>query len=232
MDVAIALNLRQAQVIELYKEYWNLKNLYDLNQVYEEIKGDISSFVNLYKLAKTAGMNTQHVIRLLAIANNYLPSVEYRYEKLKGEEASLQAGNQNSARTFEKLSDEISYLHGILDSYRSSCEEERRQMGELYQKMIRLEALVDDFQDNNEEYLKIIKTVGEEVLGVISNVKVLLRYALLSMTESIRNDPERFRSIFNNISSMIDYSSNGQDYMYGQQQQYPSPNYVLNLKYL
>ena len=45
------------------------------------------------------------------------------------------------------------------------------------------------------------------MLGVISNVKVLLRYALLSMTESIRNNPERFRSIFNNISSMIDYSS-------------------------
>ena len=38
------------------------------------------------------------------------------------------------------------------------------QMGELYQKMIRLEALVDDFQNNNEEYLKIIKTVGEECL--------------------------------------------------------------------
>ena len=53
------------------------------------------------------------------------------------------------------------------------------------------------------------------MLSVIPNVKVLLRYALLSITESIRNDPEKFRSIFNNISSMIDYSSNGQDYMYG-----------------
>jgi predicted nucleic acid-binding Zn-ribbon protein len=96
----------------------------------------------------------------------------------------------------QELSDQISYLRNTLDSYRSSCEEERRQMAELYQKMVRLEALVDDFQDNNEEYLKIIKTVGEEILSVISNVKVLLRYALLSMTESIRNDPERFRSIF------------------------------------
>ena len=231
VDVAITLNLRQAQVTELYKEYWNLKNLYDLNQVYEEIKGDISSFVNLYKLAKTAGMNTQHVIRLLAIANNYLPSVEYRYEKLKGEEASLQAGNQNSARTFKKLSDEISYLHDILDSYRSSCEEERRQMGELYQKMIRLEALVNNFQDNNEEYLKVIKAVGEEVLGVISNVKVLLRYALLSMTESIRNDPERHRSIFYNMSPITDYSEQRPRlfcFLYvrtGRQQQKSSPDY-------
>ena len=108
VDVAIALNLRQAEVTELYKEYWNLRNLYDLNQVYEEIKGDISSFVNLYKLAKTAGMNTQHVIRLLAIADNHLPAVEQRYEKLKRVEASLEASNRNSAITLKELKDHFS----------------------------------------------------------------------------------------------------------------------------
>jgi hypothetical protein len=174
------------------------------------------------------------VVRLLTIANDDLPSVEYRCEKLKREEASLKASNHNSSIIFNKLSDEISYLHDILDSYRSSCEEERRQMGELYQKMIRLEAYVYDFQDNNEEYLRIIKAVGDEVLGVLSNVKVRLRYALLSIAESMRNDPERYRSIIYNMSpSIIDYgSSTGQDYtasyMYGQIQpeQYPSPDHV------
>jgi hypothetical protein len=33
-------------------------------------------------------MDTQDVVRLLTIANNDLPSMEYRYEKLKREEAS------------------------------------------------------------------------------------------------------------------------------------------------
>ena len=73
-------------------------------------------------------------------------------------------------------------------------------MAELHQKKMKLEALVNDFQDSNEEYLKIIKTVGEEVLGGLSNVKMFLRYALLSITESIRNNPERYRSIFYNMS--------------------------------
>ena len=70
LQVAIVLNLRDAQVTELYKEYWNLKNLHDLNQVYEEIKDDIYSFAKLYKLAKEVGMNAQHVVNLLAIANS------------------------------------------------------------------------------------------------------------------------------------------------------------------
>jgi hypothetical protein len=52
------------------------------------------------------------------------------------------------------------------------------------------------------------------------------------MTESIRNDPERYRLIFYNMSSITDYySSNKQDYtascLHGQhqQQQYSSPDY-------
>jgi len=33
-------------------------------------------------------MNIKHVIRLLEIANNHLPSVEYRYERRKKEAAT------------------------------------------------------------------------------------------------------------------------------------------------
>jgi hypothetical protein len=40
-EVAIALNLRQPQVTEFYTEHWKLKGLYMLNQIYEEIKGDL-----------------------------------------------------------------------------------------------------------------------------------------------------------------------------------------------
>jgi hypothetical protein len=69
IQVAIALNLRQNEVTEFYREYWILQHQYDLNHVYDEIKGDIISFLNLHKLAKAAGMNAQHVVNVLKIAN-------------------------------------------------------------------------------------------------------------------------------------------------------------------
>jgi hypothetical protein len=224
VDVAIALNLRQADVTELYKEYWILKNLHDLKQVYEEIKDDIQSFVKLYKLAKAVGMNAQHVVNVLKIANNHLPSVEQRCEKLKREVCSLEGDKRNSTMILQELSNQISELSNTRDSYRSSCEGERRQMVELHQKMIRLEALVDNFQNNSEEYIKITRAVEYKVLGVLSNGKVLLRCALLSITESIRNDPERYRLIFYKSPSITDYNSSSSNqpytvsYMYGLQQ--------------
>jgi hypothetical protein len=222
VDVAIALNLRQAEVTEFYREYWNLKQLYELHQVYEEIKDDIYSFVKLYKLAKAVGMNTQHVGKLLGIANSYLPAVEYRYQELKIEEAFLQAGNRNSARTLQELSDRISITRNTLEQYESDCKKRGLEIKNLNKEYTALQELVNDFQNNSEDYIKITGAVEDKVLGVLSNAKVLLRYALLSITESIRNDPERYRLIFYNMSpSITNYSSSNSQ---PQQLQYLSPD--------
>ncbi len=233
-QVAIALNLREPEVTKFYMEYCKLTQLDSFCRIYDKIKDDIYPFVRLYMLSKVARMDTQQVVRLLTIANNYLPSVEYKCEKLKREEASLKAGNQNSARTLQELSDLISTTQNTLEQYESACKERRLEINKLNREYTALEELVNHFKNDNAEYIKITKAVEEKVVSILSNANVLLRCALLSITESIRNDPERFRSIFYNMPSIIDcYNSNSQDYaasyMYGgqiqQPQQYPSPNY-------
>ena len=80
-QVAIALNLREPEVTKFYIEYCKLTQLDSFCRIYDKIKDDIHHFVNLYILCKVARMDTQEVIKLLTIANNYLPSVEQRYEK-------------------------------------------------------------------------------------------------------------------------------------------------------
>src|SRR5215210_1417653 len=62
LEVAIALNLKESEATKFYKEYWKLRQLHDLNMVYEETKGDIAPFLKLYRLSKAAGMSARHVI--------------------------------------------------------------------------------------------------------------------------------------------------------------------------
>jgi hypothetical protein len=47
--VAVTLGLRENQVGEYYREYWNLSGLDSLNQIYEEIKDDLWSVVKLHR---------------------------------------------------------------------------------------------------------------------------------------------------------------------------------------
>src|SRR6476620_4981291 len=106
VQVAIELNIRASEAIIFQREYWELEGLHNLNQIYQEIKDGTWNFVNLWKSVKAAGMGVPHVNRLLAIANNDLPSVESRYERSKKEAATLEYEKENSARESQQVNDQ------------------------------------------------------------------------------------------------------------------------------
>jgi hypothetical protein len=90
---------------------------------------------------------------------------------------------------------------------------------------MKLEASVSQFENNNQEYLKIRRIVEEKVRDTLSNSKVLLKYAMLSLVQSMKKDPDKFTSI---IYDYIDSPTSSTQHhaafdMYGQHQEYPSP---------
>jgi len=235
VQVAIELNIREPEATQYYKEYWKLSQLHSLNWVYEQVKDDIRYFVRLYISAKVARMSVQQVVRLLEIANNDLPGVEHRYERSKRDLDSIEADNRNSARIFQELTDKISNMLKRLDSIRLECEKELAQRDQLYQKRMKLEAAVRQFQNSNEVYIKIRKTVEEKVHSVLSDKKMLLRLALLSLTESMRKDPDKFNAFIfcDNKSSSSTTQTSGYSQYYDTvpcgQQQFPSQDYIIML---
>jgi len=72
------------------------------------------------------------------------------------------------------LNNEISATRRLLNSFRISCDKERREIDNLYHKRAILEAIVTEFKNSNEEYVKIKLVVEEKVKGVLTNSKVLL----------------------------------------------------------
>ena len=78
LQVAIDLNIGQAQTTQYYSEYLKLVGLEDITKLYNiEFKGDVSYFVSLCRAARAARMGIPQVINLLRIANDYLPSALY-----------------------------------------------------------------------------------------------------------------------------------------------------------
>jgi hypothetical protein len=230
-DVAIELDLREYQVTKYQREYWKLEDLHDLNSVYQEIGGEgITQLLRLYKCSKAAGLDIENTVNLLRIANNDLPEVENRYNRIKKEVVHLKYRISSSERTMDNIENKIGISSQTLDSYRISCEQERSKLESLHEEKVGLRRMVRRFKRHNEEYLKIKKTVEQEVTQFLLGGKELLSLAFYSLMESMRKDPNKYSALihYNNnmVPAVTDYPvSNSVDYFgYGlqKQQQYPS----------
>ena len=192
VQVGIELNLRQPDVTTLYREYCKLTQLENLSRIYEELKDDIEPFLKLYWLTKAAGMNVQDVRRLLTLANNYLPSVQIRYDNLKREIGALEGEKRNATMVFQDLNNQIITMGKTLDSYRIECQKEKEELESLQQKRMKQEALVRQFENDNEAYNKIRNIAEEKVTDTLASKKELIRLAIFCVIESIRKDPDKY----------------------------------------
>ena len=229
LEVAIALNLRESEATKFYKEYWKLKNLDNLNIVYEETKGDIEPFLKLYRLSKAAGMNVQQVVNLLKIANNNLPAIEERFKTLGNDTSILQFRKHTLERNLYQLNNQIASTTNLLYSLRMSCGRERREIEKLYNEKARLEAIVTGFKNNNEEYLRIKQEAEDKVKDVLTDSKLLLKFATFSVIESLRSNPKLYDFI--SYSTSVEttfataYGSNYISLMSGRQHQHQQQSF-------
>jgi chromosome segregation ATPase len=143
-------------------------------------------------------MSVPQVINLLMIANNHLPSVQRRHEQLQNENIILDSNLRSAAREFQNLSNQIPYMNKRLDDIKSESSTENATLEYLRQEIAKLEAFVYNFRNNDDGYTKLIKTIEEEVLRILSNKKALLKLAVLSIAESIRNNPDRYSPLISN----------------------------------
>jgi hypothetical protein len=207
MEVAIALDMREHEVTQLYKESWTLKQLYDLNSIYLGTKGDLGSFVKLFTLSQEAGMNTEHVIKILRLADDDLLRLEGRYYNLKSEVRSLEAKKENLIRIMQDYDNQVEALGKSFDNYCRLCQEEEVKLTDLQGKKLKAEALVNHFENNNEEYVKIRKVVEHKVYSTLSNAALLLKFAVSSVVHSIRNSPEQYISLIQDNFLSVRYNT-------------------------
>jgi predicted transcriptional regulator len=181
IEVAIALNLTEFETTKFYEEYLNLKQMYDLQMVYDELGGGIVHFLRLYNLSKDVHMKPEHVINLLQISNENLPLFEQKYRKLRKEIDLLEFQKQKSI----DLGNQVGELTKVLEKY-------KKEIKNLQKEKIRLEILL-----SNGRYEKVRQIVEKEVNNSLLPRSDLLKLAVFSILESLRQDPVKYNLLIN-----------------------------------
>jgi hypothetical protein len=125
VEVAIALNLREPEVTNMYREYWKLKRLDKLDSAYKELGDDgMRNFLKLYRLAKKEGVSVEQVVKLLLLVDERNPfgliQLEKRREWLIAKIHDLDMQIERSKNYLQSLSNQIANARNWLSDYNIS----------------------------------------------------------------------------------------------------------------
>jgi hypothetical protein len=197
--VAIALNLREKQVAEYYREYWNLKGMYHLNRIYAELKDNMWSVIELHRKMKSESLSPQQVSRILKTT----VTLEHKNRDLEGGNARLEISNKQAAQTFQQFTDFIQKDRKTLEENNYVISQQEREVENLNIEKARLEHIINSIRLDNEICIKVKQKVKQEIESIVSNPRMLLRLVLTSLFESSRKHPGKFQTLYYNKPSRL-----------------------------
>ena len=98
VEVAIELGLREKQVDNFFREFWKLKRVDKLYEIYPQIEHCLPSFLKLHKALKKKGLNpenTESFVDLIELGIVKLPELQDQYQKLQDKVQGLRYNLQD-----------------------------------------------------------------------------------------------------------------------------------------
>jgi hypothetical protein len=138
------------------------------------------------------------------IANNYLPSVEHRYKELQKQNNFLETIITNKSIEVQYLNGQMRDKEESLETIKSECRIEAALLEGLRQQTAKVQAFVYNYKNNNEQHVEVIKSIENKISDFLSDKKTFLKIAIISVIESMRNDPEKY-------SALVYHNNNNQN---------------------
>jgi len=114
VDVVIALDLPADEVRAIFRKYWELKQMYELCQIYDEAEYDLHKLLRLHKIVRGLEMKEHDINNVLELArNNQLQYLQRKVEYLRNDVDMLEAQKT-------KCTNDILKLNRVVDEFQSS----------------------------------------------------------------------------------------------------------------
>ena len=177
-------------------EYLRLSQLPGLSLTFKELGSvrAVSYFSKLSNIATAEQITVEEVIRLLRIVkNNPLFCVEARIEEIKKMRLCLESELEEQKNMLFSYNEKIDSAKVILKRWNIDCKEVREDVIRLHNEKQILENLVHPLKQNDNLYQKIQNIAEDKVSSFLTgyNAMKLIEFALLSVCEALRQDPQK-----------------------------------------
>ena len=99
LEVASELNLPGPQVQQYYNKYWNLRRMYKLVTIYQEIQNSLGYFLKYSDLEREKGVSPEQIMKLIQMAD----SIHKLQEKLQHLQSDVVAIGKKKSESKQEL---------------------------------------------------------------------------------------------------------------------------------
>jgi hypothetical protein len=150
-EVAIELGIRETQVNKLFREFWKLKNINQLYEIYPQIRCYLPSFLKLHKALKRKGLTADNVewfSNAVETGAIKIPEIQKQYAKVKDELEAIDYKKTMAKYQLDDMNNQITYLNKI--SYNK-----RNEIASLQIEVQELEGYVHGLENHNQQQHEI-----------------------------------------------------------------------------
>jgi hypothetical protein len=116
------LGIRETQVNKFFLEFWKLKNLNQLYEIYLQIRCYLPSFLKLHKALKRKGLTADNVewfANAIETGAIKIPEIQKQYVKIKDELEAIDYKKTIAKYQLDDMNNQITYLNRISYSKRN-----------------------------------------------------------------------------------------------------------------
>jgi hypothetical protein len=188
IEVAIELDLKSDEVAKLYTDYWKLKGLHDLNQIYEERKSDLAEFHAAYKIMKDEGVSPRQLIDA-AYCLKQISLLEPRLKNINHDIQSKENQKQGQMNELSLIRNDITLARQEVDSYARIINANKEVIARLSQHLQELESLIARLK-NTGEYRRVERVAEVAARQILKENKLILEIALGAVIQALKDDPD------------------------------------------
>ena len=184
LEVAAELNLPGPQVEQFYVEYWNLRRMYKLVTIYQEIQNSIGYFLKLFRLGKEIGLTPEQIINLIQMADK-IHRLKEKFQQLQSDVIEIGMMKSVDKERLETLQNEIEAAQEKLNLVNKTFNMKYEELKEACSQAQKLQNYVEQFK-NGQDYQELEAIVRSEVGKTLLDNKKLLQSALVSVVVALR----------------------------------------------
>jgi len=192
------LNLREGQVYKFFREFWKLKRLNGLYEIYPQIEHCLPSFLKSYKVLKRKGLTFDKVewfVDAIEMGVVRLPELQGQYQTLQNKVWRIEHRKQELERDCQAIQRETVGLTQTHNTVQQNIDTLTDKVDDLYNEKCHLE----QFVSSSRNYLEQIRGIAEQfVYGFLAEHGGLLTSAIIAVVQALRENPDKYAIIFDN----------------------------------